>query len=334
MTIQKEPKNLHAVTMLHSWLDSVFIDNEINEDFTITVQDSNRNPVEVRVDFEGDISDRIFINAKDLTGKNIQKAKDIFRNLVETLGYEFIDPIDRGVLPDRRINSKDDFEGLYLRHKDIMRTPNIDKKRLDKYKTVIQTVSGKIYRQAPTLFKDFSMDIEDLISISNMHTMVFISQYELPAEMDKDNNNLKKCYNFLLQRLVYLKYLLKNKNKNITQNARMSVFTNFSGYNTITDLASSTEEEPDEDYIKRHNQFTSINKNKRKQQAKELLKTELDKLSHDDKIYVLSLAAENTYIDIEAKKLANSMLESHKKECLTCLSTHKSEQSSLVHLNS
>ena len=310
-----EPRTLHSLTMLSTWFNVNGIDNEINENNTdITIFDADLNPIQVRLSMDPIAEEPqdglIILDAKAITGRDIIKAKTIFQNLVESLGYTYKDPTGRTDKKNKTY-AKDDFENVYLRHNDLRRVPNPDTDRLLFYSRVVDIVCKSVYNKSTKFWVANQVDLDDLKSIAMTHVVSYIGNYEVPEHMDKENNNLRKCHSFLAQRLYFYKSMLKTKSKNCLK----GIMADDSLYTVFKD----EEEVVDKDYIKRHNVFSSKDKTVRRKEAKELLDKSLADMGHDNMIDTLKLAAGSSYIHVDAAKMAQRMLDEHYVVCNECL---------------
>lgn len=313
-----EPKTLHSLTMFSNWLSAVGIDNEIEENNDLTVQDVDRNPIEVRLSMDP-IAEKapagmIILDAKAITGRDLDRAKDIFKTFVESLGFEYLDPTGRPEPSKVKIYAKNDFESVYLRHNDIRRSPNPDTNRLLFYKNVVDMVAKSVYNKNAIFWSMNQVDLDDLKSIAMTHVVSYIANYEVPDHMDKEDNNLRKCHSFLTQRLYFYKSMLQDKSKNChTGKGNLYLF--------------DAQDEIDKEYIERHNSFSSKDKTIRRKEAKALLQQSLETMSHNDMIDTLNTASVSSYIHPDAAKLAQKILNEHYLECGACLAQESEKES-------
>jgi hypothetical protein len=154
------------------------------------------------------------------------------------MGKELIRKLDDTEIDNIKINSKDHFELVYLRHRYFRKSTNPTAARLGEFEEMICNISDKIYLRNITVFKTLGMEMDDLRNIGRIHTVSFISMGGIKENPDlfeqlrvqhkaKYGNHsepgdkdifLKEHYNlsrFLNQRLQEVAKFSKNKNENI-----------------------------------------------------------------------------------------------------------------------
>lgn len=137
-----------------------------------------------------------------------------------------------------KIDYRDNFELVYLRHRYFRKSKNPDPKRLMLFEEMICNISDKIYLRQIDIFKTVGIEMEDLRNISRVHTVSFFALSGLQENPDKmrlfvarhkrqmgENSEpsprdifLKEAYDlskFLNQRIQEVAKVCKSKIKNI-----------------------------------------------------------------------------------------------------------------------
>jgi hypothetical protein len=97
-----------------------------------------------------------------------------------------LDDIEIG--KEKKINSKDYFELVYLRHRYFRKSTNPSPERLQEFEEIICNISDKIYRRNILIFKIVGFENEDIRSIGRINAVSFISMgglKENPHLMEK-----------------------------------------------------------------------------------------------------------------------------------------------------
>lgn len=133
----------------------------------------------------------------------------------------------------KRMNFKENFEMLYLRHEYIKRAKKLDPAMVDRYAGIVHT-TAKIMFNKLTNFEKVGFAEEDLIAITNVYMLSYMALYSIqtnPKEMEavlkkrkleslSDSEILRidrnRLINFLRQRLHHCGTLCARKARNIT----------------------------------------------------------------------------------------------------------------------
>jgi len=137
-----------------------------------------------------------------------------------------------------RINSKDNFELVYIRHRYFRNSKNPSDSRMLRFQEMAHNIARKQYYMNVRMFKGVGMEVNDLKSIAMVHVVSFISMsglHENPKLMVKflsDHKKLKgktsvpndkdiflrEAYNlsrFLKQRFFEMVKVCRSKNYNV-----------------------------------------------------------------------------------------------------------------------
>jgi len=142
------------------------------------------------------------------------------------------------VTKKKRLNFKDDFEMLYLRHEYIERVRELGKEfdstMVKRYAGIVHTTARVMFAKLKPIFYKVGFDEEDFVSITNMYMLSYMALYSIqtnPKELQHvlekkgvgsleeseilriDRNNL---INFLRQRLYHCSLLFSRKARSIT----------------------------------------------------------------------------------------------------------------------
>lgn len=133
----------------------------------------------------------------------------------------------------KRLNFKDDFEMLYLRHEYISKAKKLDGSFISKYAGIVHT-TAKIMFNRLTNFEKVGFTQEDIIAITNIYMLSYMALYSIQTNPKEMENVLKKrkveflpisevvridrnrLINFLRQRLHHCGTLCARKARNIT----------------------------------------------------------------------------------------------------------------------
>ncbi len=137
------------------------------------------------------------ISVNDIIAPNLERVLESIHLLTEFAGFGRPLPVDRGPAKKGRITYHDQYEDVVLRHQLLRRSPNPDKKELERCMPIIRRVVYGIMRQFKPVFSAMSMDENDLISIAMVHTVSFLHNYAYETETKND----KLLTEFLVQRL-------------------------------------------------------------------------------------------------------------------------------------
>lgn len=151
---------------------------------------------------------------------------------------KFLRELDDPEIDKKKINYRDYFELVIMRHMYFRRSENPAPGRLEQFEEMIVNISNKIYFRNIEIFKTVGMEPEDLHNIARIHTISFISMSGLKENPDKMEKFVEKhkrvfgedstpseqdifrqeCYNlksFLNQRIQEVAKVSKSKNSNI-----------------------------------------------------------------------------------------------------------------------
>lgn len=339
-----EAKNARAVSILKSWLREVGISYRVsftpNCDLLVTSSEGVKKEVQITAGDSGTAPEgAVVLQAGVLTGRRIQAAMEAFAAFQRTLGYEAKTPVDRGQLPDKKLDYKDNFEAVAMRHTELRRSPNPTAKELSQYDVVLKKATWNFLRLNTQLCQDHVHSFEDLFTYAQTWLVVYLGYYQVPAEQDKESNNEKKLYAYLWQRFGEFRSLLNKKRRNVLagmDTASIGQFNEPYRYNCgqgegkyfgYLDRKGSSEsglesDDTDESYVARHNELDLRSPNTRRTSAAANLEARLAALPHDEMMETLKTAMENDRLHIDASREARKRLAEHIHGCALC--THLS----------
>jgi len=144
------------------------------------------------------------INNRDLT-----VAMNGLRKIVETLGYDFQPPFDRGEMPDK-VSFKEDFDLLCMRHCDFRRSPNPASGVLEKYKKSGDIAASIFKYNNHALCKRNYLEVSDLKTYANVWIVNYLGNFNNP--LDDEQDVYKKLYSYLMQKFYeFQRYLVKKE---------------------------------------------------------------------------------------------------------------------------
>jgi hypothetical protein len=137
----------------------------------------------------------------------------------------------------KRLNFKDDFEMIYLRHDYIEKINKqglkMDSALVQKYAGVVHTTAKMMFYKLKPNFEKVGFQLEDFVTITNMYMLTYMALYSVQTN-EKELNALVKykgrplteeeivatdrnrLINFLRQKLTYCSTLFARKARNIT----------------------------------------------------------------------------------------------------------------------
>lgn len=310
-----------AVCQIRTWFKACNIPTKESVtpgyDLVVTSQDG-RNVNIVVSDEPNDGKDAIVIASSVLTGRKIQKALDEFHRVTQALGYGTPSPVNRGALPKKKANYKDDFEGVVLRHQELHRSPNPTTSELVEYEPTMNKCIKIFWGANQYLFRAHGMDIDDLTSIARAWTVSFIASNDPNRSKDI---RMKDFYFNLGQRLAELKSIIGKKSRNIFVNyedVAIALHDRTLDDPGVPTATVTEDDEADESFIARRRQINTNSITARAKSAHDKLHELLNELPHDVRIARLREVMEADFHNPEARSLAGRMLRAHTKTCAEC----------------
>lgn len=311
----QDKKNSRGLNLLRSWLsalDIAFVSAPAQTaDLAVTAKGGDVVMVQVNApDSPKALAGTVVIKSGDLTGRNISKALKTFADLVATLGFEYREPVSRGALPSQKLNYRDNFEEVALRHTELRRCPNPSDAELKKCDTAIKDVV-RHFMHTNHLFCEMNLlQAQDLHTYAQMWTISYLGMYQIVDPME--GNNEGKLRRYLRQRLMEYKTISKKKGRNMLvppQDAKR--YTEM-----ITQEDDS--EEIDLAYLERHNELSLRSAPARRDSATRLLEQKLREMPHDEMIQLLGDTYQNSHLHPDARGEALRRLNYHQQTCSTC----------------
>lgn len=336
-----EPKNSRAVTQLKGWLSSLNIPVSTSKtdgaDLTITAANGTTVDLQLRAaDSTIAPSTTVVIEAATITGRNIQAALDIAQSLVETLGYTWSNPVERGPLPKSKAHYSDDFEDVAFRHTEFRRAPNPTKAEMEKYAKIVNLECYRFMSHWPQVCSDNMWTVDDLRTYAQVWLVNYLGVHAISEERDSGNENVRKLRAYLGQRFEELRQLAHKKGRNVfthLDEASIALYgvpfvyrASMGGRgdggkdrNNFWDIGAEDIQEKgtDEEYVAR-NQKIDTRTSFRKDSAAAFLDKSLAALPHDKMVELLTTASSNHYIDPTARREAGSRLRAHCATCVHC----------------
>jgi hypothetical protein len=331
-----EPKNARAVSLLKSWLRQLGISYEIGVsagvDLVVGAKDGQR--IQVQVSCGESVScpvGAVVIQGGVLTGRDIQAGLDLFSTFVSSLGYEPQPPVNRGELPEKKLNYVENFEDVTMRHTELRRCPNPSAGQMEQYADVMKKATYSFLRSFHRFCRENSLEFDDLYTYAQVWTVIYLGYYEVPMHAITENNNQKKLYKYLSQRFLEFFSVTEKKAKNIfgASHARDGTFwdrpggdgkdrTVFNEINCLLGPYRIIDEIVDDQYVARHCRLDVRTPNTRRSSATAVLEEELSMLPHDILVEKLQEAADNVHIHPDAQREAVRRLDEHRASCLDC----------------
>ncbi|WNM70287.1 hypothetical protein [Myxococcus phage Mx1] len=182
--------------------DSAFAVTGKNGTLTVAVVDANEQA-------EADVC----VAAEEATSFKADTALQALWSVTEAAGYGRPVPVNRGERPNGRISYHENFEDVYLRHGLFRRSPNRTAAELEPYMKIVKGCSRKAYYKFFRTFGPMGYTVEDLESVSMVHTISFLHNYAVSTDQ---NENMALLAEFLSQRLGEFAKLTSKKAQNCT----------------------------------------------------------------------------------------------------------------------
>jgi hypothetical protein len=336
MSKYPEPKNTRSLNLFQSWLTALHIPYRPSgppPDLLVKAQNGTEVGVQLKAADSPPASSPVVVIASELiTGRNIQGAFEIFRNFVESIGYEYTPPVNRGAKRSRKVYSADDFELGAFRHADLRRVPNPTKEELERFAPIVNKTCHWFYKTYQEICDDNMLAVSDLKTYASMWAVAYIGMYRCRTVTDHDDD--RKLTVHLKQRFQEMRSLLYKKGRNVFVNldeASIAIvgvpfdYTKTFGslrkvgleQNREIDLKEqflnqpTADDKTDEAYVARNAQLDLSTEAARRESAKELLSKLLTDLPHDDMVELLDNAIKNDRLDPTARKEAEKQLKIH-----------------------
>jgi len=111
-----------------------------------------------------------------------------------------------------KINSKNEFELCYIRHQYFRKTKyNPSEEQMAPYMGIIKNLTRKTFWMYHGLFQAVSFDIEDMISIGQIHLVNFLGLFALEQSQEKMDNFLASFFKKTVTEATPQDILSKNK---------------------------------------------------------------------------------------------------------------------------
>lgn len=199
--------------VLKSYLEACNVHFEVVDE-TLKVDKNNGEKLSVIIGTKTLIKDGVCeVGAKEIISPNPEVFLNALHTVTECAGYGKPNPVNRGEAPSSRINYKDQFEEVYLRHSVFRRSPNPKDETLLKYATIIEKVAKRAFRRYNWILEPMGFGADDLINIGRVHTVTFIHYY---ASAENKTDNIKLLTEYLKQRFSELAKLCHKKAENST----------------------------------------------------------------------------------------------------------------------
>lgn len=313
-------KESAATRQLKVWLGAIGIACRVRDPYSLWVTRKDGEEVVVYLGPGARPEGSIPVSAAVVTGRSLKESLRVFSALQEVLGYEPRVPVDRGPIPEHKLENGACFEFSAMRHTALRRVPNPTAKQLLRYDLVINRAVGKFFRANRDLCRNHQLEVGDLKTYAQLWACTFIFLVELDTTRPSDNEKL--LYRHVAQRFCGLRQNLFSQGRStlpsldeafIGTHGRPYDWQNFEGW-------GSTEERVPTDilYVRRHCKLDLSSPSARRKSATKLLKEELGRLGHDRMVEVLKEAESNDRIEGEARAEAVRQLRLHNQECEVC----------------
>ena len=90
----------------------------------------------------------------------------------------------------KKYGYKDDFEMLCLRHEYITRIDLIDEKWIDEFAPIVHSTSRIMFEKLRPNFEKVGFDLEDIISITNVYMVSYMSIYSIFRKKNKEKKDV------------------------------------------------------------------------------------------------------------------------------------------------
>lgn len=313
-------KESAATRQLKVWLGAVGINCKSRDLQSLWVERRDGQEVVVALAGPGAPEGAVLVPGAVVTGRSLKESLRVFSALQEVLGYEPRVPVDRGPIPEHKLENGACFEFSAMRHTAFRRVPNPTPAQLLRYDVVINRAVGKFFRSNRDLCRNHQLEVGDLKTYAQLWACTFIFLVEQDAVKTSDNERL--LYRHIAQRFCGFKQNLRSQGRSTLPNldeayigthGRPYDWQNFDAWET------SDERVPvDILYVRKHCKLDLTTPATRRKSASKLLEDELGKLGHDRMVEVLKAAVDNDRIENDARTEAKRRLVLHNQDCSVC----------------
>ena len=342
MITQKLVCNVRAVAVLDSWLTAAKIPHAVSQtpghDFT--VQMAMGEPLEVAVSFPGapmpPSPKALVVASEELLDLNPAKAIAAFHKVTEAAGHGKPVPVSRGRMHGKK-ESYGDFNLVVMRHHEFAQAPDLSPETYKMYEPIIASVCAKIFRSHRSLLYRVGIELDDLKQYAMIWTTNFMHKYRL-VKHEQQNGGLLTAH--LRQRFYNLLTAAEKKSRNCVPDLdTVAVALDLDGpclgksasaihrdmdfgpeFNQSDAAWPVNDDAPETDYpyLKRTRKLDMSSIAKRRSSAAKMLADGLAAMSHNEMVQTLQDAADSTFLDPAARKLAAKRLSVHKAACAEC----------------
>lgn len=126
------------------------------------------------------------------------------------------------VLSATRVNYKDNFELVYLRHRSLRRARKPSEQELKRYSSHVRSISRRAFNKYKYAFSVLGVDENDVYNVGMCYLIIFIDKWEVKGD---DKKSRKVLWQFLNQRFGEWAMIASKKNYNIRGNSDTSQLT-------------------------------------------------------------------------------------------------------------
>lgn len=298
-----EQQKTRPLSILGHWLDECNVPYERVEDgpVDLLVQTADHTPLGIVLTDSLDTPPlteypTLLLSIAAIAHLDLSVRLTAFQSILQAAGYDAMVPVDRGPMPSGRLQLADDFDSVTLRHTEFRRTPNCVADQLRDYQSVMDVSLNTAWRRYRWIWQRFGLERDDLSTWAKVWTMSWLNEYSTPS---KDENR-RLLHTRLWQRFAELAHAVERRTEQVMPDMRGATIDTPTGPRAIL--------KGFECMLPAEEDTSTVRPLSRKRASQELTKA-LDSLPPQEALEVLQHAANNPYLDPEARSVAQRRLQ-------------------------
>lgn len=171
-------KQRKALCVINSWLKSKNISNE--------VESTASNPNDYRIKLTNDknkLEDKTFyLNVDEILSRDNATAQETINLIFKALKGKKETFVRVSETPIAYYQN--DYEGVYLRHTDFNRAPNVSNEEINEYSDIVKSEARKMFNKFHRLSTQAGFEYDDLYNIGLVYLISFLHEHKREASSD------------------------------------------------------------------------------------------------------------------------------------------------------
>lgn len=290
-----------ACCTLRSWLRACDIQYTDTGNTTLTV--CGLTDVQVAVVVEPiELPNTVVVIAQKLTQPDTLSALAEFWRVTEAAGLGDAHwPSERLTDHEGKLSYKTDPEMVAWRHKEFSRVPNMSKAQEEFYKPIISKAATYFYGFNRDWCRWTGFELEDIQTYAHIYATIYAGRYEVYSPTVNDNS--RKCFAYLRQRLAEFRKIWSLKRRSITVDTETAKLGQYGelfegkGIEYLTKEEAAEIQEGERQYAKKH-------RLSRKTNTAKFLRDALDKMDPQEVVNILQGIIDDNNYDKKTRKAA------------------------------